>query len=271
MATPTWYRSDIGHSLKPITRHVYTHWSGIPDDELIDHLHRIRDKAWPLAKYPCIGLWIFLLPGLASLPEFPSVVEKARSQPDPLIIDVGCGLGQNLRLLADHSVPTTNMWGVDLEPRLWELGFDLFRDAHRMRGRFIGGDFLTMPDDKLGRLAGKADVIIAQQFLHLFDWDGQLTALKRMVDMSKPGTILVGHQRGAKTEQEIKRPWGKAFLHDSHSFTRMWEIIQKETTTQWTLDVKTVDILDWGLEEADLPGLTDGDRTGLTFVITRHV
>ncbi|KAF4181193.1 hypothetical protein CNMCM7927_000759 [Aspergillus lentulus] len=236
-----WFQPHIGPRLRPCVRYVYNNWSGIPDKDLPSHLHDIRNKAWPLGKYPCISLWIFLLPGLAAFPQFPVILARAR-QPQAGILDLGCGLGQELRLLAAHGVSTDLMWAVDIEPGLWQLGYELFRDRDRMKARFIQGDFLSMADESLRDLQGNVDVVIASQFLHLFSWDGQIIATKRIIALSKPGTML--------------------------SFVKLWDVVQQETNTQWRLEVTEVDLKEWGMEDEDVQWMP-ADRQGINFVITR--
>ncbi|GIK01921.1 hypothetical protein Aspvir_005962 [Aspergillus viridinutans] len=262
-----WFQPHIGPRLRPSVRYVYNHWSGIPDEDLPSHLHDIREKAWPLGQYPCIGLWIFVLPGLAALPQFPVILAQAR-QPQSRILDLGCDLGQELRLLAAHGVPTDLMWAVDIEPGLWQLGFELFRDRDRMKARFIQGDFLSMADESFNDLKGNVDVVIASQFLHLFSWEGQIVATKRIVALSKPGTMLVGYQQGRKTAREYMRPWGMLFYHNLESFVELWDVVQQDTNTQWRLEVAEVDLKAWGMEDEDVQWMP-ADRQGINFVITR--
>ncbi|PYI27254.1 S-adenosyl-L-methionine-dependent methyltransferase [Aspergillus indologenus CBS 114.80] len=266
-----WYRPDYGARLKPSTRFVYNNWSAIPDEELPTHLHSIRNRAWPLGNYPCIGMWIFLLPGLAGFPEFDRLVARARGQSTSdgsMILDLGTGLGQDLRLLAAHGVPTTRMVAVDREPRLWQLGYELFRDANRMQARFIEGDFHTMPDAALAPVQGHVDLVIAAQFLHLFSRAGQQAACRRIAALSRPGTTVVGFQQGRRRPVEYVRPWGVTFYQNRESFVQMWEAVQAETGTRWEVVVREVELEEWGMEAEDVAWM-EGVKFGIEFVITR--
>ncbi|KAJ5493300.1 hypothetical protein N7539_002046 [Penicillium diatomitis] len=230
-----------------------------------------REQAWPLGEFPCIGLWMFLLPGIAAFPQFPQILEFAR-RPESRIVDLGCGLGQDLRLLAAHGIPTERMWALDLEPHLWRLGFELFRDEGRLQASFIHANFLEADvndDDRFAPLMGQTDLVLASQFLHLFDWDGQIAANQRIVALSKPGTMLVGFQQGRKQARAYIRPWGMMYYHNRDSFLRMWETIQQQTNTRWTIDVSAVALQQWGMQDEDLEWMPE-DRMGLNFVMTRE-
>ncbi|RAL08852.1 class I SAM-dependent methyltransferase [Aspergillus homomorphus CBS 101889] len=273
MDPSVWYRSDFGPRLTPASQFVFNRWSGIADTDLPAHLHRIRDRAWPVGKYPCIGQWMFLLPGLAAFPEFPSILHLVR-QPQATVLDLACGLGQDLRLLAAHAdgAPTERWWAIDLEPRLWELGYELFRDRDRMAAQFVAGDFRTMAataGSPLGPLCGCVDVVIANQFIHLFDRADQREVIKRIIALSKPGTMVVGFQQGRRQPREDARPWGTMFFHNRDSFVALWESIQRETATEWTMHVREVDLLqNWGLQKEDVAWMP-ADQRGLEFVFVR--
>ncbi|KXG52194.1 uncharacterized protein PGRI_084780 [Penicillium griseofulvum] len=268
--TSAWFQPEIGPRLKPSTEFVFRQWSGIADEELTSHLHQIRDQAWPLGEYPCIGLWMFLLPGIAAFPQFPTILETAK-QPQAIILDLGCGLGQDLRLLAAHGVSTEHMWALDIEAHLWGLGYHLFRDEGRMQATFIHADFqeISIQEDSRFTALRGVDLVLASQFLHLFDWEGQIAASTKIVGLSKPGTIVAGFQQGRERARAYIRPWGMMFYHNRESFLHMWDIVQQGTGTRWTIDVSVVALQDWGMQNEDLEWMPE-DRMGINFVIKRE-
>lgn len=99
------------------------------------------------------------------------------------------------------------MYAVDLKPRLWELGYELFGDREKMEAEFIEANILD-PDPMypLNSLKGKMDIVIACLFLHLFNWDSQVVALKRIVELSREGTVVTGGHLGMPKAVLRERP-----------------------------------------------------------------
>ena len=94
------------------------------------------------------------------------------------------------------------MYASDINSDLWQMGFDLFKDRDRMLATFIPADILD-PDSGLKALNGKVDIVITNQILHLFDWQGQIRAMKRIVECSRPETLVVGYQRAQIPPKEV--------------------------------------------------------------------
>ena len=214
-----------------------------------------------------MGQWTFLLPILSDFPQYPGILERV--QVGASVLDLGCGLGQELRQLAYNGAPTQKMYASDRSQELWDLGFELFRDHEHMCATFVQADIFDLDSD-LKHLSGQMDIIIANHFLHLFDWDQQLAAMKRIVDLSKIGTICVGYQRGQLHAQIIPRPWGHMFSHDLASFRRIWEKLEQDTGVHWELEADMVELTAWGMAEEDLEWMPPSPR-GITFAATRRV
>ena len=185
------------------------------------------------------------------------------------MLDLGCGFGQDLRLLAADGAPPQNMYASDISRELWQLGFELFRDREKMCAEFIHADIFE-PGSGLGRLSGQMDIVIVGQFLHLFDWAQQVLAMRKIVELSRSGSVLVGYQRGQVRAQAVTRPWGQMFLHDVESFRRIWCQVEAETGSRWDLEAEMVDLREWGMEEEDLEWMPPGQR-GINFVGTRRI
>nr|XP_001395631.2 hypothetical protein ANI_1_1890104 [Aspergillus niger CBS 513.88] len=94
-----------------------------------------------------------------------------------IMLDLGCGFGQDIRRLVYDGAPAENIFGLDKEEEFIELGFDLFRDRATLKSTFLVDDFLK-PSAKLVQLAGHIHIINSGYFLHLWDWNGQVDRLE---------------------------------------------------------------------------------------------
>ena len=68
----------------------------------------------------------------------------------------------------NENVPSTQLYGFDLEPAFINLGYDLFQDRDKLRATMLSGDVLAdinTPDD-LTVLEGKMDIVHAASLLH---------------------------------------------------------------------------------------------------------
>ncbi len=97
--------------------------------------------------------------------------------------------------MAVDGVPTEKMYSSDLIPELWDISYDLYRDADHMKAHFITAEILDSASP-LMELRGKMDILIANLVFHLFDWERQVEAGKTMVALSRLGSMLIGRQIG---------------------------------------------------------------------------
>ena len=168
-------------------------------------------------------------------------------------------LGQVIRQLAADGVPGSRLYGTDLHASFLEIGFELFRDRDTLGATFAAGDMLAPADPALAPLRGKATIVHASNFLHLFAWDGQVTAGKRMVGFLRDGTkdaMIFGGQIGSvKAGEFAPAGRGKRYWHDAESFQRLWDEIGAATGTAWRTEVEALG--DWPVP---LPGFGDESR-----------
>lgn len=209
---------------------------------------------------------MFCFSSISRFAKYPDILRRALN--GACILDLGCCFGQDLRLLAADGVPTNNMYASDLHSDMWTLGFELFGDEDRMHAQFIQADiFETSPG--LDALEGKIDILIACQFLHLWDWDQQLVAMRRIARLSNIGTVVVGYQRGREKGGVFSKPWGSMFVHDPYTFEKIWQELGQETNKAWVVDVQLVELEEWGMKTED-KGWMDQPAKGLNFIVTRE-
>ncbi|KAK6836469.1 hypothetical protein PG987_006964 [Apiospora arundinis] len=122
--TVEWYQPTV-KSLPDSTVEFFENYVGINGEERIkEHIYRVRDTAWKVLPYPCIGLFRFLDFSIHLSPDYPNVIKQV--QEGATLLDLGCCFGQDLRKLAYDAGPkisTKSLIGSDLEAAFLELGF----------------------------------------------------------------------------------------------------------------------------------------------------
>jgi SAM-dependent methyltransferase len=238
------YKATL-QSIDPDVRKIFEEYAGIPPAEVLSHVQTVRDQAWELFPYPCMGLFSFVKMRISKNPAYSTVLKHLLAndskKDETTLVDLGCGLGQELRTLVAAGVPPTSLYGLEVIDGLVELGFELFKDKAIMQSQFIVVDILATPSVPV-QLQGKVDFIFAGSFFHLFGWDDQLTLSKRAVEMLKPeaGSMIFGHQLGCVEAEEAvvpDVPSGKMYLHNPESFGRFWRIVGEETGTEWKVKI----------------------------------
>ncbi|KAK4166956.1 hypothetical protein QBC43DRAFT_349767 [Cladorrhinum sp. PSN259] len=247
-------------------------YSKIPHDQIEPHIVAIRNKAFEIFPYVCIGRWGFLSLNITNLPTYSELV--SRGQNGAVILDCGCCFGQALRQLAFDGVPQENLVGLDLRQEFIDLGFELFKDSQTWKGKFVAGDLLACAEGQQQGLDevvdGKVDIIHVASVFHLFGWDDQVTLGVRMVKFfrgegAKGRRTVVGRQVGNSEEpldpKEHERLGLGRYHHNEASLQRLWDVIGERTGTTWAVEA--------GLEmvESDLDGLLSRELTMITFAV----
>ena len=196
-----------------------------------------------------MGEFWFTSLGFVQHPFYSTLLDRLCSTtPPPKYLDLGTCLGQDLRKLAFDGAPQEALYGTDLFPEYEAIGHGFFRDEDRFKDRFITGDlFDESPDSALGKTKGTWDIVSIVMFLHIWDWDTQVAACKRILKLLKPGKggLIVGAQTGSTAAKsiELKPPYTapgeerKIFRHNLESFRKMWEAVQEGEGVSLKLEV----------------------------------
>lgn len=222
-----------------------------------------------MRQYPCVGQWGFLEPGIFHAREYPAILDRLKQGQS--FIDIGCCMAQDLRRLAFDGAPTYNMYATDIVSDFWDIGYDLFRDRRTIQAQFIEADILR-GDSALDSLDGKIDVVYIGSVLHLFGWEKQVQACKRIVRMSRYGTTALGCKVGRASGEAVKSEWGGGstmFNHDVESFNELWRQVGEDTNTSWKVEAELGDLKALGLESRDVAWMRPGNML-LQFAVTRR-
>ncbi|KAG8875834.1 hypothetical protein FRB97_004689 [Tulasnella sp. 331] len=226
-------------SLTPEAREFVEKYTRLSSDEATRHIVEVRDRAWDIEPYPCLGRFRFLTPGIAGSGLYPQILDRLKQ--GETLLDLGMCFGQDIRKLVSDGAPSENIYGSDLRPEYLELGYALFMDKDRLKSKLIAADIFD-PSSELKQIEGKIDIIYTGSFFHLFDWDDQIRVAKRVVQILRPqkGSIVLGRQTGTMTAGPSTRRGGTQpiWRHDVDSFLRMWKQVGDETSTEWSVEAE---------------------------------
>lgn len=215
------------------TRRILTEYSKIPEAELLPHLREARDKAWEVFKYPCIGRWAFLDFSIGDAAKYPEVLSALKQ--GATLLDLGSGLGQDLRKLVFDGSPRSSLAASDLQEPLFDVGYDIFRDRETLQVPFYPGDFFDA--NNAGLQDHTFDYIHAGSFFHLWNYQEQAESMVKAVRLlkPKPGSMIFGRQSGA-TEPYVEKVStsrsGDMYRHNVASFKELVaEVAQKSKTS----------------------------------------
>ena len=142
---------------------------------------------------------------------YPRVLELGKSDPDALMLDIGCCMGTDVRKAAFDGYPASQIVGCDLLPDFLALGHKLYEDTETCPIRFIRGDVFALdlpsplqavtptssPISSLNDLLGRVAVVYTGALFHLFDESTQYSMALRLallVRQDKPSILFGRHQ-----------------------------------------------------------------------------
>lgn len=241
--TPAWFESNpTEKNVAPAVRAVLEDYSGIPQDEVLNHVVKIRDEAWKIYPYPCIGQFRFVEPCFTHLSkEFDETVRRLRN--GEKFLDMACCFGHAVRELVHGGAPAENIYGCDLQHDFIELGYKLFQDRGKLPSKFFTADIFD-PSSALVEYEGYFNIVHAAKFFHLWGYETQLVVSKALVKLLRPepGSMITGSQIGSIEAMEDQSPVGTMFRHNVESFKEMWEKIGKELGIQFTVNAKLTEL-----------------------------
>ncbi|KAI1133565.1 hypothetical protein F5Y10DRAFT_1351 [Nemania abortiva] len=246
------------HNVPKSMSELMSSYSGVPKDEQIAHITKLRNEAYAQFPYPCMGTFRFLDLDLTRHVAYkdhvlnPLLQPAVPGKPEPLFLDCGCCLGQEVRKLAADGAPPNRLWASDIEPRFIELGFELFRDANKLpRDHFLcPGDVLTDTTDpavdQLNVLNDRVTILNISAVFHLFDLDEHKRIANRCLrllrkDTGAPVLILGGHVGGHEPNRHRRGDNGRyRYLHNGESWEALWREVCGQP--QWKGKVAALEV-----------------------------
>ena len=241
-ARVAWYHEHVA-SIPDAGRKLLEKYSGIPPNQVLSHVLEIRDRAFAIWSYACMGQVRFLSYTLPLHVYYAPTLELLRSGGN--FLDAGCCFGQEIRFLAHvDKIPAKQLYGFDLEPGFIDMGHDLFRDKDELGATCCLVIFWQISGrQRLSSLipsGGKMDVVHAASVLHCWDWDDMIRATKRLVSLTRPepGSLIVGNQMGSLNAGRYDMPTVKGYnyRHNVESMERFWKQVEEESRTRWKVE-----------------------------------
>jgi SAM-dependent methyltransferase len=194
-------------------------------------------------KYPCVGGFHFLRLQIAEQPIYPEILSRVGS--GSLFLDLGCGVGQVIRQLVYDGAPGENLYGSDVQQGFLDIGYKLFRDQSSLKAHFFAADVYDESNPGFKEIEGKLEIIWASAFLHLFSWEGQVKAIKRMISLLKKekNVVVAGRNLGHVKPGPISHahaPQKTMYRHDAESFKELWRKAGEETGSNWDVSVESM-------------------------------
>jgi len=255
----------------------------LTEDEIKDILFETRKSAYKTMAFPCIRQFHFVSFFMQRNTIYKHILEYAQKAPTdkaPVVLDLGCCMGTDLRKLLQDGYPTnpssTNVYGCDLLPDFVTEGHKLYRDGPGTLSptpiKFFTDDIFNVPVKPdvtvesvgLNSLRGKVDVLYAGALFHLFDEEKQFGLAQRLAalintnysaERKNSETIIFGRHIGSLEATKAHRPseFGGAFGHSPASWKELWETVLVEAFGEGVLKHVEIDVV----EEDLIPGSTN--------------
>ena len=138
-----------------------------------------------------------------------------------------------------------------------------------MKARFLRIDLL-LEETELAGLKQSVDIVLAYQILHLFSWEDQMRIAKKILELSKGRTVVIGSQMGRLNAIEKEGKWGRMFYHTPKTFKEMWAKSAASMGTRLEVECNAMDLGEWGLQREDYSWM-DPEFRALDFVVREVV
>jgi hypothetical protein len=161
------------------------------------------------------------------------------------LLDLGCCVAQELRSLAYAGIPTSQLYGSDLNRDFLTTSSALFNDKDSFQGTLVPANVFDEDifDKAWKGWEGKFGIIHAGLFLHLFDYNQQITVCGKIIKLlsKEKGSMFLGEMvgcegsghRGGGMDVKLSKKGEerKQYLHDVEGFEKMWADVAEKTET----------------------------------------
>ncbi|KZV63372.1 hypothetical protein PENSPDRAFT_669731 [Peniophora sp. CONT] len=200
-----------------------------------------KDAKFP---YPCFRGFHHVALFMSSNAAYQRVLELGRTDPEAVLLDIGCCMGTDVRKATYDGYPASQIVGCELIPEFLALGHKLYADEGTCPIRFIQCDVfaLDLPSPiqpvklppttsiaqvaSLNDLIGRVAAIYTGALFHLFDESSQLALALRLailIRSDKP-SIIFGRHQGLPQAGLMEDKFMKSrYAHSPESWIALWK------------------------------------------------
>lgn len=190
-----------------------TKFKTMNDEELAKHIQQVRAKIELITPWPCL-YWYSFLPHAGSIRNvslpftYQRVLAHLQANPRAKVLDMGCMIGHDSRILLQDGVRPNQIVCSDLFPKLFSLGNEMFADSikddHLCGTQWKVIDIFDSQMIEDLRIPGGFYAIYAAKFIHLFTHTQQVQVVATLKSLlsKESGATLFGTDCGRKDGQE---------------------------------------------------------------------
>lgn len=237
--------------------------TGINDsNELEQRFREVQRATWQIVQELCFARFWFLKNIMAANPYYHELQHAARQ--GATIVDLGCGLGQDLRRLRADGA-TGELIGVDQHPELWELGSSLFKNEDPEKSfSFVELDISSeqpglehLPQNALERFTDKADIYLINDVLTFLGGKYIGAILDSINRASRVGTKMYGWLVGQVGEppKGFGKEFGSGMRGAVFTLKTFCDILASpgygDRTIKWDVKAQLIGFDQLGLDQED--------------------
>lgn len=202
-------------SANPEALEFFKAYGNISKEMLVPKVQKIYSKALNVHNYRCLVTLKFLAPRIVHNPFYEEVILSGKEQS---ILDIGCALGTDLRKIYLDGPKNQTLYGLDLENKFIELGYELFDDWQSNKIHFTTGNILEEETVERIRTQEHWDVIYSSSVIHLLGKKDVEILLQNIYSLLSEGGIFFGQTTGLKVPQErLEKSGRRYYLHSKDS------------------------------------------------------
>jgi SAM-dependent methyltransferase len=164
------------------------------------------------------------------------------------LIDLGTGLGQDVRKLIHDGVAPEQLLGVDKYPQFFTVGHELFQDHAITKSCFRAADlFVEGEKSILVATKGTWDIVTSAQLLHAFDWAKQKQVASLMFQLARgKGSWIAGLLTGGLKGHSVPVPpplvpvgvHVERYIHSAETLRQLFQEAADEANISVSIDVR---------------------------------